>query len=434
MNEGFLVRTYKKYISSEFLKNSSILIITTFLAQLITLGFSPLLGRLYSPEQVGVYSLCFSVVTIVGAVATLRYELSIVLPKDNEDAKVLFLSSLLIAIVITLLYLIIGSGVFLLNKDGFFAKMDYVSILLIAMGILLMGINQSMNYLCIRLKKFKLNGLARLLVSFTTALIIVFLGYFWGGQYQFLLIAFIISQFLGAVLYWICLPKEFFSEVNIFNKYESIKTLLKKHRSFAFINTPHVLFDGVQENSVIFLFGYFFSAKVVGWYSFAYRLLKAPVGLVGNAFYNVFYQRMAEKHSKGISIMSDVKRMYKTLLMFGLPCFLLAFFMIPFIFEFLFGSKWIEAGIIAQIMVPWLFLNFMASPVSSIVVILNKQKGAFLFTIVDFFFKVVAILIGKYFNSYKLALYIMTFGSSLVMVAGLIWYYRLAKSTQLSTI
>ena len=89
----------------------------TGLAQLIALAAAPLLSRLYTPEDFGVFALYLSVVSLLAILATGRYELAIVLPEDDDDARHLLALALLISLVVSAasLGLVLLFGLPLLN-------------------------------------------------------------------------------------------------------------------------------------------------------------------------------------------------------------------------------------------------------------------------------------------------------------------------------
>ena len=69
-----------------FGRNVLVLVSGTTVAQAIPIAVSPILTRMYSPSDFGVLAIFVAVTTVLGAVATGRYELAIMLPEDEEDA------------------------------------------------------------------------------------------------------------------------------------------------------------------------------------------------------------------------------------------------------------------------------------------------------------------------------------------------------------
>ena len=57
----------------------------TTVAQFFNFIFSPIQTRLFSPEVFGELSIFTSITSIVAVIVCLRFELAIVLPKDDEE-------------------------------------------------------------------------------------------------------------------------------------------------------------------------------------------------------------------------------------------------------------------------------------------------------------------------------------------------------------
>lgn len=83
-----------------FFRNIATLITGTTVAQAIPIAISPILTRIYTPEEFGPLALYISITSIFSVIATFRYELTIVQVQCDEDAKSLIqLSFFLISIV-----------------------------------------------------------------------------------------------------------------------------------------------------------------------------------------------------------------------------------------------------------------------------------------------------------------------------------------------
>jgi hypothetical protein len=57
-----------------------------------------------------------------------------------------------------------------------------------------------------------------------------------------------------------------------------------------------------------------------------------------------------------------------------LPFLVIYFFGAP-LFAFVFGAEWRFSGELSEIMAPWLMLNFIVSPLSTIPLVFDKQKA-----------------------------------------------------------
>lgn len=91
---------------SEFTKNIVTLMTGTAIAQAIPIAISPILTRIYSPEDFGVFALFVAIISILGNIANAKYELAIMLPKKDEDAINIFALGFLITCIISIIMLI----------------------------------------------------------------------------------------------------------------------------------------------------------------------------------------------------------------------------------------------------------------------------------------------------------------------------------------
>ena len=86
---------------SSFFKSVLLLSVGSSLGQLISLGFQPIITRIYSPEDMGVFSTLLAIVSMWTVVSAGRYELAIVLPDEKKLAKALVFLCLMIAVIVS---------------------------------------------------------------------------------------------------------------------------------------------------------------------------------------------------------------------------------------------------------------------------------------------------------------------------------------------
>ncbi len=414
----------KKLRQSEFTRNVFTLTSGTAIAQAIPVLLSPVLSRLYSPDDFGILALFMSVGAVLSVIATGRYELAIMIPENKKDAYNVLAIALAISFITSLLSLIL---VLLLHRPAidFFEEPDIGPWLyLIPVVVLFSGIYQSFNYWSTRQKTFKLNAISRVSQTSSNTATSLALGFAKAGPAG-LIAGYIIGQVFAGFILMISFFKntrEFISQVTL----ADMKANARKYRSFLRINTPHAFIDSLQDNGIVYVIMYFFSKMILGSYSFAYRLLKLPVGLIGGSIYQVFYQKASEAETKGENIRPMILKIYKRLFILGLPFFLVLFLFTPSIFGFVFGEDYRMSGEIARVLIPWIFINFIVSPVSCVALIKNKQKQAMYFTFADITIKLSSIIIGGIFENYFMAFVIMSFFGSLLLAYACYWYYQIA--------
>ncbi len=409
---------------SEFIKNVATLTSGTTVAQAIPVLISPILTRLYTPEEFGVFALFMALVAMLSVIASLRYELAIMLPKDIRDAiNILALSWIIVIGVSTLSFLMIL--IFRSEIGGWLEQPELSAWLyLIPVVVFFMGIYQTLNYWSTRHKTFGRNATSRISQSLTTSGVQLGTGYA-GAAAGGLITGAVLGQFVATLVLAARSMKDIRPHWNLVSK-AGMRENLKKYRSFARVNSPHALIDSFQDNGIVFLLTYYFKESITGFYGFAFRILKAPLSLIGSSVYQVFYQTASEYHNENKDLRPMVLKMYTRLALLGILPFATLFFFGPQLFAWVFGDNWMEAGVIASILTPWLYLNFIGSPVSCMALIKNKQGMAMIFTILDVTVRIFALIFGGIKGDYKLSFYIITGFSSCITIFGLWWYYQIA--------
>ena len=133
-----------------FLRNVVVLTGGTASGQIISLAASPLLTRFYPPEDFGVLVAYASVLSMLAAIASLRYEIAILLPTDLREALSLAMLSLLIVVGlgVTLAVIVAVSGTAIVQSLGVPALAPYLW--LIPIGFAGTGFYSVLNYWAIR--------------------------------------------------------------------------------------------------------------------------------------------------------------------------------------------------------------------------------------------------------------------------------------------
>ncbi|MDW7731263.1 MAG: oligosaccharide flippase family protein [Methanolobus sp.] len=387
---------------------------TTF-AQILTLLAAPILTRLYGPEDFGVWALFISITGIIGVIACLRYELSIMLPDSDEDAINLLALSLAIVllmsiITIPLIYIFKDSLVLALNSPQLG---DYMW--LIPPFILITGVFLALNYWNSRTKNFKRLSFARVSSSLSSTGTQIGVGI--GGYTT--AIGLIAGSFVGNFISTIVLGGQIWKDDGKqFRTHIHPKKMiagLKRHRKFPLIDSWSALLNSISWQLPAFLLAFFFSPAIVGFYSLGFRLLQMPMNFVGKSLSQVFFQRASIAKSEN-KLSSLVENVFRILVVVGMFPILTVTIVGSDIFSVVFGQDWTEAGVYAQILSIWAFLWFISSPLSSIYVVLEEQKFGLKFNIFNFATRVLSLAIGGYLGNARLAL--ILFAASGILVYG----------------
>ena len=411
---------------SEFSRNVLTLMTGTTIAQAIPIAISPILTRIYSPEDFGIFALYMSIVSIFGVIVTGQYELAIMLPKNEKDAFNIFYLSILLALVISCILLVI---IIIFNQSitSLIDKPEISNWLyLIPISILFTGLFNSFNYLFNRNKEYKLLAKTKVTQSFVNSGSILTYGFFSLTSLGFIS-SYVIAQFI-AILFFL---KQFkLNNFSLFNK-SKILILAKKYKKFPKITMPHSIFSNLSQNLPILILSKYFTSDDVGFFSFGNKIVGMPLSLVSNAYYQVFFQSFREEKDK----LQFYKQKFKQVNLVFLPLFVMLWFLLPDIFSFIFGEKWKIAGEYSQILLPLLYMKFLSNLFTTTTYIYyQKQEENFIFEILITIIIFLSLVIGVHMEDIKIGLIVMMLSNSIMILVKLYRSYQFVKEDNVKSI
>jgi len=360
----------KSFFSSEFSKNVLTLMTGTTISQAIPLAATPILTRIYTPEDFGVLALFSSITAILGLLATGKYEMAILLPKDDKDAlNIVYLSVILSAIfsiiLFTIVFLFNYEITVLLNEPKISNWLYFVPI-----SVLFIGIYNALNLYNVRYKNFK--GVSFSLISKSSGLSItqIGVGLFKSGAFG-LVLGQVISFFSGNVILLKSITKRY-SIIKTFS-IQSINQVSKTYIRFPKFTLPGNLMNSISLNALNFFISNIFSTYILGQYSLASRMLGVPSRVFGNSISQVYFQKISASKNEDKNVLSIFNKTLKRLTFISLPIFLILFFIAEPIFDFVFGEEWRIAGTYAKIILPMSAVRFISSALSPTLHVFERQ-------------------------------------------------------------
>lgn len=397
-----------------FIFNVLTLMTGTSIAQVIPVVISPLLTRVYTPENFGIFALFISITGILSVIVTGRYGLAIMLPEKDEESVNLLILSILIACGISLIVLII---VFIFNNQiTKLLSTREISrwLYFIPFAILLAGTYKALNCWSIRKKQFKSVSFSKVTQSTTRAATSLSLGLLKFGS-DGLIIGSFIGQLMALLILGWQAWKNDKNKIKFVLK-EKIKKVAKKYKNFPKYSTWSALLNTASVQVPILILTPFFGSEVVGFYSLSHRVLTMPISLLGQAVGQTFFQKASENKNNRKRLQYIAFEVYKKLLYVGCFPILVITFFGKEIFSFIFGAQWIIAGNYAQILSIWILLVFISSPLSTLFIVLNKLRQGLIVDIILFSSRVISLLIGAMFFK-NIEISIILFGT----VSAIIW-------------
>ena len=312
-------------------------------SQLIYIALTPVITRLYTPEHYALWALFISLFSILGTIATLRYELAIVLPKNEREGANVFTLSLLISLLLCLVFgtLLLQSSALILPLLGL-ESLRSVHIAYGSLLILTMGTFASCRAWCTRTGNFGLFATGGIMVSFCTALSQIGFGLAGLRSGEGLIYGSVLGQTLAALLLLVLILKRDSSKLLSHLSLSTMIRMLSTYKNYPLYMTPYTFVVVARARITIFILNAFGSKTEIGQFAFAEKILNLPVGLINNALRPVLFQRASQSDVK--SVETFINQVLELLTKIIPPLWIFLFFFAEEIFAFVFGEEWRNAG------------------------------------------------------------------------------------------
>jgi len=416
---------YKYIGSSSYKKNILIMVGGKVVAQVIPILLSPLLTRIYSPEEFGLFAVYSTIISFIAMISSGRYCLSIILPKKEENAqKLVFISSILTVITTILfaVFLLLG-GSFLFNALNSAKLSEYV--VFIVLNILFIGLLEPLIYYGLRIKEYKIlssNAIVQAICIIVTRLLLGYLGLTESG----LMLSYLLGYIFSYILLLARLKGFFYREL----KNLDAKNLLKKYVNFPkfslFADTLYVLTSTIPN----LLLNKVFGSATTGHFSISEKVLGSPIWFVTSSVADVFKQEASEQYRLTGSCRKIFEKTTKALFLLGIIPFTLIFLIVPPLVPFIFGDIWAPAGEYIRIFSIMYFSTFVFGPTSYIVYIVNKQNFAIIFNGIKLISILLAFSLGFYYQNLSLCLILWAGLVTLSNIIIFMFSYKFARNSK----
>lgn len=378
----------KKLLNNKIGRSIAVIVGGTAFAQLLNILLSPVITRIYPPEEYGVLTIYIALLSLF-SLGAFKYEMAIPISKEDKIAVNVLVLSLLVLILysVILLFVFMFFGNLLLNIIDATALYKYR--ILIPIGVFFTGLYKIFKQWNFRVKDYKTISKTTINQSSVSNVIKIIAGLIGFGPIG-LIIGNIIGQSAGIRILSRPALKMVKSNSNHIN-FKQIRWNIKRYKDFPIYNMPTYLLITFGNQAPIIFLTLFYGSKVVGLFGLAYTIVKLPMNLIGNSVGDVFF---AEAASIGRENPKQLKRLSNKLLnkliiigVFPLLTLLVAG---PQLFSIVFGEHWYQAGEYARIIAVMLFFTLVFSPVSRVYEVFEKQKIRFY---IDIFRVIMVILI-----------------------------------------
>jgi O-antigen/teichoic acid export membrane protein len=367
-------------MNSKIKKDVSVLMFGAVIAQLFQLLISPLLTRLYTPEQFGVLAVFVSCSSVLAAIVSGRYELAILLPKKETDAINLFFVVIIISIIIcccfSITFIFLGDSVNKIIEEKKIVEWLYW---IPFMGLLLVLYQVHCNWLN-RHRKYSIIAVSDFFLKLLTESFKLILGV---AHVRFN--GLVLGTFVGQIISLLYINYEARKKTSIKLRalnYEGMVRNIAIYKKFPMYTLPYGMIATFSTEFIVLAFTSVDLIAAAGFFALTRRLLIAPVGLLSASLGRVFYKEATELiHTPELEKLTG--KIFIIIIQVFSPAFVFLFIWAPILFSYIFGLKWEEAGRYASCLSPMAFMFLFTSWPERIYEVANKQNVSFIIQLIS---------------------------------------------------
>ena len=342
----------------------------TLISQCITFACLPILFRLYEPEHFAPWALALAVISFAGGVATLRYELAVVVERDHFDASALFWLSMALAIVFG------GIAAAALNAPAlqvwlFGGAVESGLGAVLMTWLMLIALTQAVLGWSLHCGAFSAVSLGQIGNAIATN-VVQLAGGFMAPDGRWLILGSMLGQ--AALLLLTAWGTLRSSRPPAWPRacVDRIKQLAARHWRFPLLSTPYTFCSIARDRGPILVLGAFASSTDVGLYSQAWRIINFPVGISSSAVRPVVFHAAAKDGLAAHE--THVGRILAAMVVLGAPWVAIFGLHAEDLFALVLGESWRGAGPLAALMIVPVFLFALSNWFDRIFDLTGRQE------------------------------------------------------------
>lgn len=354
--------------SSSFIKAIMTLMSGSIIAQAVTLLLSPLLSRLFTPAELGVYTVLQSCVSMFSAILSWRYDMVIVTEQNEKHVNSLVVLATGLCIISSVL-VTGGCGIYLTIKQVKGLNV-WVGCCFILISSLMTGMINILTAYNNKLREYKVISTTYVIRTTIQNSLMVLSGLVKSGA-NGLLFSSALGLICGVNKQWQSLRKNMTQLKHV--NWQDLFRVACIHKKQALVLAPAIFMNGFFYSGLNLLVEGLYGTQALGLFSYSNRILVLPIVLISANISRVFMEYAAKEWNEHGSFK---KTYFQTLLLISavaIPIWIILKCASPWLFEFVFGSLWREAGVYVQLLVTMFMLRLIAGCVNGAAVIAGKQ-------------------------------------------------------------
>lgn len=338
----------------------------TAVAQAIPLVGSLVIARLFAPAEFGVFTAWLGIAAIVGVFVTGRFEMALALEPDGEPRERAAMATVATTLLLVAAVTLIGTPVYLLLGDRL-PQLPSALLLLFVPAFITLAASQIWQAWAAADGRFRALSMMRIVQAATITGLQILVGAI-APEASSLAAAHIIGVAAGVGFMAIQLPPRRLDGGRV-----TLRAFWRRYRKFPLFSLPADTVNTTAAQLPLVLVASRFGAEAAGFVALAFRTLGAPISLMGTAVLDVFKRRASSAWRERGDCAAEYRQTFVVLAAGSAVATVIFWFAGEELFAVAFGEEWRPAGKAALILLPLFALRFVASPLSYVFYIAEKQ-------------------------------------------------------------
>ncbi|KAA1194752.1 lipopolysaccharide biosynthesis protein [Photorhabdus heterorhabditis] len=401
-------------MNHKLLRNISGLLLSSLISQILLLLSTPVLTRLFSPEELGIYASFSSLLSVFAVGACLRYEFSISSSEKNREINSLITLSCLIPITISLIVITVFA---IYNPSEKIAIGNYIYY--IPLGIITYGFYRAVSFNSIRKRQYREFSITRI-----TQTIVMVSVQIIGGIASLGASSLILGQILGQSLGVLFLGKKSqYRFITNRKEFKKIKLLAKKYYKFPVYDFPAASINTFSNELPPLFIMSTYGLKSAGFYLIASRISGAPIILLSQTVSSILQGYLKDPATAPFL---KIKKTFYFLTLISLLFAIVTYFAGIPVITFIFGEEWYESGKYLLCLIPHLCGQIIYSSLSIYLSIFEHQKSNLFIQTTSIILRFIALLVGYMLGDIYLALLLFSLTSFVLYLMSTAYILKLS--------
>lgn len=405
----------QRFLMPSFWRSVASVLSGTAIAQALPILGSLIIARQYMPAEFGAYAAWLGVVAIAAVIATGRFETSFAIISDGEPRRQAVICTL-ITLCLAGAVLALASAILFAAHPAWLVTINPFLVMLFTPTVLLVAGAQIWQTWAATEGRYYALSIMRISQAGAIVILQIAAGVFTPTA-PALALAYVLGLLIGLCVSFHFLP------LGALPRHASavLRQFWSRYARFPAYSLPADGINTLAGQLPILVVASRFGPEVTGLLALTMRTLGAPIALLGKSVLDVFKRQAAMSYRDRGECRSDYLQTFWVLAAGSLVASMVLLFSSNSLFAFAFGDDWRVSGTMAVWLLPMFAMAFIASPLSYMVYIVEKQHLDLLWQICLLVMTVTTLNLPA---DYPVVLQSYAWGYAALYVAYLVMSYR----------